>query len=381
MPTSQLPAGSSRPSGGFPEVVMLLDNHYGPDPRVAFEAELLHEAGIHTRIIAWDRRLEGEADDPRVLHHKIIRIAVPAPRGGGRRSLLAVARFGIRVWRRRRQLLGASSLLIVHDIYLLPLGWLLAHRLRMPFIYDAHEDYARMEADRYPNWALQLVTALESRLARSALAVIVPGASRVTRWCGILRRPPIVLPNLVQRDQAPRELEPVEWDLLSAGTLSQGRRLDLLVELARLRPDLRIAIAGRGRSAADVARAASELPNLTYLGWSPEVEALFRRTKAIYYGLDPEHPYSDVACPNTLYQALVHRKPLIFFCGGEPARLASEFEIGIRCEPSVPAVSAAIDRASTVSEWEFDEAWRAVWDRAGTDDFVEAVTTGLRQAG
>lgn len=370
-------AGSLPQVEGRNEVVMLLDNHHGPDPRVAFETELLAQAGISTRVVAWDRRSKAEVGDREASPAEVVRIGVPAPSGGGWRSVLAVVRFGFRVWRRRRRLFRSSSLLVVHDLYLLPLGWMLARRLRLPFLYDAHEEYARMEADRYPSWLLRLVTVLESRLARSAVTVVVPGASRTARWDGVLERPPIVLPNLVQRGQFMQEAGPIEWDLLYVGTLSEVRRPDLLVELARLRPDLRIGIAGRGRSVPDVARAAGKLPNLTYLGWRADVDALFASANAIYYGLDPEHPYSDVACPNTLYHALRHRKTLIFFCGGEMADLATEFKIGIRCAPTAKAISAAVDQIQTTSDWEFDDAWRAVQERAGTEKFVKAVATAM----
>ena len=359
------------------EVVMLLDNHHGPDPRVAFELELLREAGVPTTVIAWDRRSERRAtESPR----DVVRIRVPAPPGGGRRSLVASWRFGARVWRERRRLLGRAALLIVHDVYLLPLGWTLSRLLNKPFIYDAHEEYARMEAGRYPPWALRFVTAVETRLARGALAVVVPGASRTPRWRGVLARPPIVLPNLVRRDRPARGDVAIEWDLVYVGTVSEGRRLDILVELARVRPDLRIGIAGRGRSVEYLTRAAEKLPNLHFLGWRSDADELLAAARAIYYGLDPKHPYSDAACPNTLYQALIHRKPLIFFCAGEPAALAREFRIGLRCEASPGALSAAVDRVATTTGWQFDEAWEAVWQRAEAESFVEAVKTPLRQS-
>jgi hypothetical protein len=358
---------------------MLLDNHYGPDPRVGFEAELLEEAGISTRIIAWDRRPLSHAGDSQGERPEIVRVAVPAQSGGGWRSVVGLARFGVRVWRRREQLLRGGALLVVHDIYLLPLGWALARSVGLPFLYDAHEEYGRMEANRYPPWLLRVITAIESRLARRAAAVVVPGASRRRRWEGVLPRPPIVLPNLVRREAFPLEPVPPEWDLLYAGTIADIRRPDLLVELARLRTDLRIAIAGRGRGAERIARAAAELPNLTYLGWRPDSSALFTRTRAVYYGLDPTHPYSDIACPNTLYEALSHRKPLIFFCGGEMAQLAAEFKIGIRCQPSLAQLSAAVDRALTESNWDFEAAWRAVWERAETQLFVAAIETAAQR--
>ena len=362
------------------QVAMLLDNHYGPDPRVAFEAKLLEEAGIVTRIIAWDRRSEPRPPDGTPQRPEVVRVAVPAPSGGGWRSLVAMVRFGLSVWRRHDQLLEDTSVIVVHDVHLLPLGWALARRVRLPFVYDAHEEYARMEAARYPQWLLRIVTLVENRFARKAAAIVVPGRSRTRRWQGVASKAPIVLPNLGRRDAAAEGLEPPKWDIVHAGTIADSRRPDLLVELARLRPDLRIAIAGRGRGADDVDRAAAELPNLDYLAWRSDVVTLFEQTRAIYYGLDPGHPYSGVACPNTLYEAIRHRKPLIFFCGGEPAEVAAKFKIGIRCDPSVNALIAALEVSSATSDWEFDAAWRAVWEAAETQQYVEAVEDAQRLA-
>jgi hypothetical protein len=359
---------------------MLLDNYFGPDPRVAFESRLLEDARISTRIIAWDRRPQSEVNDGPSPPPQVVRVAVPTRSGGGWRAVLGLARFGARVWRRREQLLGGASLIMVHDIYLLPLGWALARRVRLPFVYDAHEEYARMEATRYPSWLLRLIATVESRLASKAAAVVVPGASRRQRWDGVVEPAPIVLPNLVRREPPSFEADPPKWDLLYAGTIAGVRRLDLLVDLARRRPDLRIAIAGRGRGVNDLVSWKAEVPNLTYLGWRSDTDALFTRTRAIYYGLDPNHPYSDVACPNTLYEALRHHKPLIFFCAGEMAQLSAEFKIGIRCRPSVESLSAAVDRVLAGSGWEFEAAWRAVWERAETHRFVDAIEAAAQRS-
>jgi glycosyltransferase involved in cell wall biosynthesis len=368
-------AGSEGAEQGDDEgtiVSMLLDNHYGPDARVAFEVRLLAEAGISTRIVAWDRRTRPVADEG-ATNDALTRLSVPAPSGGGWRTLIALLRFRRKAWRARRALFGGSAILWVHDIYLLPLGWALARNLRLPFVYDAHEDFQRAEERRYPKAVLRLAALGEGRLARAAVAVVVPGASRTPRWRGVLAREPIVLPNFVEREQAPPSQGPSEWDLLYAGTISPARRPDLLVELARHRPDLRIAVAGSGRGAAAVEQAATRIPNLEFLGWRAEVDELFDRTRSIYYGLDPSHPYSDVACPNTLYQALRHRKPLIFFCGGEPADVASRFQIGIRCSPEVTALAEAVDEALARTSWQFDSAWQEVWSRADVSAFVEAI--------
>jgi hypothetical protein len=360
-------------------VSMLLDNHYEPDHRVAFEIELLREAGISAKVVAWDRRTPPSQDKQEPPGDELVRLPVPAPSGGGWRTLVALTRFARKVWRDRTKLFEGVSLLVVHDVYLLPLGWVLARKLNLPFIYDAHEDFQRAEVGTYPRFLRRMAATAEGRLAQSAVAVVVPGSSRTERWRGVIRGVPIVVPNFVQREQATTSGDSADWDLLYIGTVSDARRPDLLIDLARIRPDLRIAIAGDGRSATAVMEAAPDLPNLTYLGWRSDADSLFERTRSIYYGLDPSHPYSEVACPNTLYHALRHRKPLIFFCGGEPAEVASEFRIGIRCSPSTADLARAVDAALAGSDWQFDAAWKTTWKSADLEEFVEAIASAARK--
>ncbi len=342
-------------------VAMLLDNHYGPDNRVQLEARLLRTAGYRVRIIAWDRRTGAEALASPLWAHgecgeEIARVRVPAPPGGGVLSLIRMSRLAYTLFSNRRELLGDADALVVHDVYLLPAGWLLARILSLPLVYDAHEELAVAEAQRYPRALLHVASALETALGRRAAAVVVPGQSRTERWTTV-GVSPLVLPNLGRTSSAATTLEPYR-DIVYCGMLATVRRLDLLVDLARNRPDLRIAVAGRGREAQHVQTAAARLPNLEYVGWTDDPDRFLATGRSIYYGLDPTHPYSEKACPNTLYQAVRLHRPLIFFCGGEPDAAAADFAIGVKCEPCAASLASAVDAVrSPGAAWEFDAAW------------------------
>ena len=72
-----------------PQVVMLLDNHYGPDRRVKLESEILMARGMRVRIVSWDRRTiadgsgeQASADDLDNNEPEIIRLSEPAPLEG-----------------------------------------------------------------------------------------------------------------------------------------------------------------------------------------------------------------------------------------------------------------------------------------------------------
>jgi hypothetical protein len=364
-------------------VAMLLDNHYAPDNRVRLEAQLMRSAGHRVRVIAWDRRTREKtspASPPCARGEQgeeVVRIRVPAPPGGGLRSLIQVVRLGIKVLVRRRELLGDADLLVVHDIYLLPLGWLLARFLSLPFAYDAHEEFAVAEVERYPRVLLRCAGAFETLLARSASAVVVPGHSRVERWTAV-GISPLVLPNLGRTTSQPPATEPYR-DIVYCGTLASVRRLDLLADLARRRPDLRIAVAGRGRDAEFIRAAAAELPNLEYSGWTDDPDGFLATGRSIYYGLDPSHPYAEKACPNTLYQAIRLQRPLIFFCGGEPEAAAASFAIGMRCLPSGESLAEAVDTVCRNGlGWEFDAAWRRLASPEAIARYVSALEELLR---
>jgi glycosyltransferase involved in cell wall biosynthesis len=268
--------------------------------------------------------------------------------------------------------LADASVLVVHDIYLLPLGRLLSAMTRTPFVYDAHEEYASMEAGRRPAWLLNLITLMETRLSRASSAIVVPGRSRQQRWTADGFEPPVVLPNAAEG--APAGSSRPEWDVAYCGTLSDVRRVDLLLAAARRRPDLQIAVAGRGRGEDAVRAAAEELPNVAFLGWMSDADAVYRRARAIYYGLDPKHPYSRKACPNTLYDALRLERPLVFFCGGEPAELAARFKIGLRCDADVDSLLAAVDSVrADGADWEFRRAWEALELERARSRYVDAI--------
>jgi glycosyltransferase involved in cell wall biosynthesis len=366
-------------------VVMLLDNHFGPDLRVLREVELLAASGLDVTILAWDRRVERKPISvqlpPRV---QVMRVHVPAPPGRGVRTAGPLFRFSTRVLRRHLQVLREAAVIVVHDIYLLPLVALLCRLLRVPLVYDAHEDFALTQLGYYPDRLVQMIERAESLLARSAAAIVVPGRVRQQRWTDAGFSPPIVLANIGPMsgvDGAGSDPE-VDWDLVYCGRLADIRRPDLLVELARTRPDLRIAVAGAGSAASKVAERAGTLPNLSFMGWVEDPESLLRRARAVYYGLDPAEPYADSACPNNLYLAIRAERPLIFFCGGEPRQLATQYKIGIHIRPDVGELGRAVDAvASGNIQWEFARAWAAIESSETGRQYVEAIHAAIRAAG
>ena len=289
-------------------------------------------------------------------------------------------RYSYRVWRDRRRLVGDADLIVAHDIYLLPLAYVLSKVMGLPFVYDAHEEYAMMEGGRFPDWWLRLATRIESLLAGRSQAIIVPGRTRLDRWSRAGVGKIVVLRNL-GRDIEVEQDQPVRWDITNVfSNLDQDRPPDLLIEVARRRPDLRIMFAGTGQLVDEVEKAAEELPNLEFLGWRSDSDALLAQGRTVFYGLYPQAPYSPKACPNTLYQALHVQKPLIFFCEGEPAELAREYKIGIQCAASVEGIIAAYESAVARDDWQFEEALTSIAEDNGKDAYGEVISSVINVA-
>jgi Glycosyl transferase 4-like domain/Glycosyl transferases group 1 len=360
---------------------MLLDNHHGPDRRIDMEVEMLREAGAEVRVIAWDRRppdaRAAAAGSPwRGAPVDLVRIPLAAPPTGGLAAIRRAATFSARVWRAHRRLLRGAQVIVANDLYLLPLGWALSLRTGLPLVYDAHEEFAAMEGGRYPDWLLRAVTLVETLMARRAAVVVVPGETRVPRWrqAGI---DPVVLPNVGRRVARLDPPEPV-WDLAYVGGLEGTRRLDLLVELARARPDLRIAVAGEGRYEDMVTQAASELTNFEFHGETSAPDDFLARSRAIYYGMEPSHPYTPKACPNTLYQAVRVGRPIVYFGGGEIERFLDSFRVGMEVDPDPRALASAIDRLPECA-WQFDEAWGRLEENRASGAYAHAVLEAARR--
>jgi hypothetical protein len=339
-----------------PRVVLLIDNHHGPDRRTEWLSGAVRAAGASVRVVAWDRRVDREPLPPPPPGEEVVRIPAPAPWGSGRGTVAALGRFSRQAFARRSELLAGADALLAPDVYLLPLGRALAAAARVPLVYDAREDWAALEAARFPHAVRRAVTRTETTLARGAAAVVVPGETRAARWRAVGIEP--VLMRNVGRT-APRPA-PTRWDVASAGLMAEQRRPDLFLELAQRRPDLRFVITGGGRLEQDVRREAERMPHVDYLGYVEDVDAVLAASSVIVYGEDPATPYSPLACPNTLYQAIRVRRPLVFYCGGEPAEAVARFRIGVRCRPEVDALSGAVDAARAGDGGEFDAAWQAL---------------------
>ncbi len=337
-------------------VLMLLDNACAPDWRVLREAAALRDAGAAVRILCWDR--EARAPETETRDGLLIeRIRTPAERQRGIRQLGTLARFYREASRRSRE--SRADVVHAHDLLMLPLGAFLARRLRAPLIYDAHEIYHVMEAERYPRPLLAALAGTERWLVRHSVdALVTVSQQRVAAyWDAVRGRTPVFVvgnwydPVTVSREARARaraELgitddTPV---LLYAGGIAAERRLDLLIEAAAERPGWMFVVAGRGELPLErrLQAAGQNSGNLRVTGWQDQPAGLYAAADALYYVLEPSHPYTRFAASNTLHLAIAYGLPLITAPLGEPGRIMRGVADALVLEPpSAGALAGALD--------------------------------------
>jgi len=326
---------SARPISGL-RVRMLLDNAFAPDWRVEREATALTQNGACVRVLCWDRggKLPQREERDGVF---VERIVTPSSRDIGMRQLATLQAFYRRAW----STLGNESIDVVHahDLLMLPLAAGIAKRARARLIYDAHEIYHLMEARKYPGFVRWVIDVTERSLLQAYVDLLITVSEQRVReyWSDAARSTPIAVVgnwydpidvSLEDRTSARITLGVPQSALciVYAGGLSHRRRVDLLWEAAALRADVFFVVAGRGSPNIELklAQASQALPNLRYMGWVEHPDTLYSAADALYYVLDPCHPYSRFAASNTLYLAIARCLPLITSSVGEPGLIMKE---------------------------------------------------------
>ena len=354
-------------------ILVLAENPCDPDPRIVRSSESLVRAGAEVKLLAWIRDSTAPLEEERG-GVRVERVPPVSGRQLGWRQFPNLLRFAWSCRSRLRE--DEYDIVVAHDVLMLPFAAAFARRWSAGLVYDAHEIYRWMEAGRLPRIWLALVEALEHRLVDGPVdSFITVSKQRVEQyWASKVRKRPTVVGNWynpidVSRERAREDLglsvgpRPV---IAYAGTLSQSRRVDLLLGLAQRRPDITILIAGRGgpSATATVERAASEHDNIHFLGWIEDTLRLLAAADAVFYTLDPTHPYSRFAAPNTLYSAIAANRPLISAAQGEVEWMTRNSRGIIPLgDLSVDALERAV---STLPDW---EGWGVVrdqftWDRS-----------------
>lgn len=340
-------------------VQMLLDNPCAPDWRVLREAAALRDAGAEVSILCWDR--EG-AHPAREVRDGIVieRLLTPSRRQLGIRQFKFLGAFYQMAW---RHLAGRHiDVVHAHDLLMLPLGARVARRAGARLVYDAHEIYHIMESHRYPALVLAAAAATERWLIRHRVdALVTVSQQRVDAYwqraagdvpitvVGNWYDPVDVAPEHRAAARAALGIPNDALCVVYAGGLTPDRRIGLLADVVDRGASAYIVVAGRGAEVIErrLRQTAARSPHLQYVGWTDSPQRLFDAADALFYLLDPDHPYSHLAASNTLYLAIARRLPLITGAIGEPGAVMREIAPVLVLER---ADCEAIERALTALE-------------------------------
>ncbi|MFW6369035.1 MAG: glycosyltransferase [Myxococcota bacterium] len=381
------------------EALMLLDNECAPDLRVQREAMSLARHGWRVRVLCWDREGQLPEHEESKGGITLTRIRTLARRQLGLRQLTNLCRFYAQVWERREQLVSAdTSVIHAHDLLMLPLAGALKNWLgpRARLVYDAHEIFVKMEAHRYPFLMLHLVDRAERWLVnRYANAFITVSHQRVRDWwgsrivrpgvfvCGNWFDPRPIDPGVRQAMRKRLNISEGTFVVGYLGSLNANRRVDLLLDAIEGREDMAALIGGRGDRRSSIERRIALMPNARFLGWVEDPWPVYESCDALYYLVDPDHPYARFNAPNNANIALAMRLPLVTGAEGESAEIVRQTGLGRIVEPSPSAIRRALLELSGSSsslpreeedavsrlqaQWSWQEASRALLSAYGEE--------------
>jgi glycosyltransferase involved in cell wall biosynthesis len=303
-------------------VVMLVRNAYTHDTRVEKEARTLVAAGHRVTVVA-----DGGAGLP--AHEtrggaEVVRVARAGPAVPGLRYLL-------HEWRLARRLVGLRpTVLHAHDTNALIPVALAASRLRIPFVYDAHELWlGRPRRDRS-----RLYFALSQAWYRLVQRVAIPRAAAV-----LTVSPPIVghlrrhyrldhvhlvanypddagaVERLELRELPGGEaIDPALPVVLYLGGLMRGRGIEGLVEAMARLPDVQLVSLGEGPLLAQLRAFAATLgARVTFLPPVPP-EMVNAYAASATLGVSPYVPEglnNRYSLPNKLFHYMAAGIPVV----------------------------------------------------------------------
>ena len=338
---------------------MLVRNPYTHDSRVEKEARTLLEAGHRVTVLAdcatgmpeRERRPTGEA---------VMRLARRGPPLPGVRFVIHELRLAATLVRLRPDLLHA------HDSNaLLPVA-LAARRLRIPFVYDAHDLWlGRPRRDRGPvAFALNQAwyTVVERLLiprAAATLTVSPPIARRLQRRYGL--RTVALVPNYPERRTAPtqRDLRGLAGGdrlaqdrpiVLYLGGLMGGRGLEQLVDAMAVVDGPQLVLLGDGQLAEPLRARAMALGIGDRVHLLPPVppDEVVAHAASADVGVSPIVPSClnyRYSLPNKLFQYMAAGIPVVASDFPQVRDVVESSGAGIVADTTRPAaIAAAIER-------------------------------------
>src|SRR6478735_368672 len=246
--------------------------------------------------------------------------------------------------------------------------WVL-HQFRQAYDYDRTElgQFSESPEDRATRRAIERLDRVALGEARRVFATSRNVADRLQRFNGIdaelLPHPPQSLPY--------RTSEP-EGFVLSVNRLDRAKRIDMLIEAAKVDASLRIVITGEGPDRARLEGLASDLNGqVEFTGRvdDEQLADLYARSLAVYYA-PVDEDFGMVP-----YEAFLSAKPVITaHDAGGPLEIVRDRETGLVVAPDAAALAEAsaylCEHVGEAKVWGL--AGRSIAERVTWDTCVDA---------
>ncbi len=332
-------------------VVMLLSNPFRPDPRVHKEAKALIEAGYRVTILCWDR----EQKYPKVETVDGIQIRRFGPKSSfdSTKIFLKTIR---KFWKEvRKEMAGMEmDILHSHDLDTLSPAVKEAKARKIPLVYDSHEIYHEMAAERLSGIIAGLVKTYEKKMVKRPDAVLCVnerfrdilaswGARDIEVIMGCPPEP-VASPEIIERIR--QEISPDGRPVVTyIGVLEPNRNVLELVEgfTNDLSPEARLLLGGYGSLEEQVAKESG--PRYKFIGpVKPGDMAAYTLASDILVAVyDPAFGNNRDSVPNKLFEAMSVSKPIIVARGTWTGQLVEKLECGLAVKYGTDEVFQAID--------------------------------------
>ena len=321
-------------------VLMLLTNAYDPDPRVKQEAMALLAMGCRVRLLAWDRDLK--ASPKQILDGvEVERVFLRSTHGRGATQMFFYAWLYLKlVW---RGMWMSFDVVHCHDLDTLPPGFLIAKLKRKPIVFDAHENFSDMLEGSVPGVIRNGLVRVENFLIRRIDLLITVGEKLRRHFAERGARRSVVVGNWKRAEDfrrsedqslAVRErlnIPPDALVIVCITNLLTDRKIEELLQAARMCQNVYVVIGGKGVLQDLVERAAMENPRIRYVGFvsGNQIADYTCASDVIYYGFDPQNPNARFSAPNKLFEGLAAGRPLVTGDFGEIGEVVRESQCGI----------------------------------------------------
>jgi hypothetical protein len=354
------PNPANREGRSSRDVLMLVDNTHRL-VRGLKEALSLKQSGYAVIIAAWDRDSSIDKEE-HTQGITVVKMGIPTKSQRGFRQITYLLKFYLKIVRRFRRM--SFSAIHACDLPMLLLGVALKLKMGSRLIYDAYEIYHLMESHKYNAIMLKGMATFEKILINLFVdSFITVSENRLEGYYKHILKDPskaFVVGNYFDYSSCTSHCKedirsvfrekvgiPLNATVIGyIGSLNENRCLSLLLEWASKRPEVYLILAGRGspRVELEINKYCTRFANILYMGWLDDPDPIYRSIDAIYYIIDPKHPYSQFAAPNTLYIAIAYGIPIIGLPLGELG-LLKRYPVGIALDSlSIESLDIALHK-------------------------------------